>query len=247
MVRKLRAFHEFESSIQVGDFIDLSEEESLHLARVLRVKEQQLVEILNGKGRIVVGKCVQAFYKQVKVEVTAVDSFSPVQPDICMGVAWTKGRKWEEMIRPLTELGVFRITPLLTKRTEAPGLLKKFESKRRKWCKLAIEACKQSGNPWLPTFDLPSTLSDFIGDHSSFNELWIASLDASKEKLQPSSITGRVSLLIGPEGGWSIEEENFVCEEGGRRFSLGPYTLRVESAALSALAVARSTHLSYKS
>ena len=65
MVRKLRAFHEFESSVQVGDFIELCEEESLHLARVLRVKEQQFVEVLNGKGGVVEGKCVQVFYKQV--------------------------------------------------------------------------------------------------------------------------------------------------------------------------------------
>ena len=244
MVRKLRAFHEFESSIQVGDVIELCEEESLHLARVLRVKEQQFVEVLNGNGGVVEGKCVQAFYKQVKLEVTAVDSVSPVQPDICLGVAWIKGRKWEEMIRPLTELGVCRITPLLTQRTEARGPSEKIESKRRKWCKLAIEACKQSGNPWLPTIDIPSTLSDFICDHSSSDELWIGSLDANKEKLQPSSSASRVSLLIGPEGGWSTEEEKFVCEEGGRPFSLGPHALRVESAALSALAVARSAHLS---
>ena len=243
MVRKLRAFHEFESSIQIGDLIKLCEEESLHLARVLRVKEQQVVEVLNGKGVLVTGKCVQVFYQQVKVKVTAVDSVSPVQPDIWLGVAWTKGRKWEEMIRPLTELGVCRITPLLTKRTEARGPSEKFEIKRRKWCKLAIEACKQSGNPWIPTIDLPSTLSDFICDHSSSGELWIGSLDANKEKLQPSSSASRVSLLIGPEGGWSTEEEKSVCEEGGRPFSLGPYALRVESAALSALAVARSAHL----
>ncbi len=243
MVRKLRAFNEFESLIQVGDFIELCKEESMHLARVLRVKEQQFVEILNGKGVLVEGKCVQVFYQQVKIEVTAVESFSRVQPDICLGVAWTKGRKWEEMIRPLTELGVFRITPLFTQRTEARGASEKFAGKRRKWCKLAIEACKQSGNPWIPTIDLPSNLSDFVCDHSSSGELWIGSLDANKEKLQPSSSASRVSLLIGPEGGWSIEEEKFVCEEGGKPFSLGPYALRVESAALSALAVARSAHL----
>tara|TARA_B100001093_G_scaffold461809_1_gene476546 strand:- start:340 stop:1074 length:735 start_codon:yes stop_codon:yes gene_type:complete len=243
MVRKLRVFHEFKSSIQVGDFIELSEEESLHLARVLRVKEQQFVEILNGKGGLVEGKCVQVFYQQVKVEVTAFESVSPVQPDICLGVAWTKGRKWEEMIRPLTELGVYRITPLFTERTEARSPSEKFESKRRKWCKLASEACKQSGNPWLPAIDLPSTLSDFVCDHSTSGELWIGSLDASKKKLQPSSIARRISLLIGPEGGWSMEEEKFVCERGGMTFSLGPYALRVESAALSALAVARSAHL----
>ena len=243
MVRKLRAFNEFESLIQVGEFIELCKEESMHLARVLRVKEQQFVEILNGKGVLVEGKCVQVFYQQVKIEVTAVESFSRVQPDICLGVAWTKGRKWEEMIRPLTELGVFRITPLFTQRTEARGASEKFAGKRRKWCKLAIEACKQSGNPWIPNIDLPSNLSDFVCDHSSSGELWIGSLDANKEKLQPSSSASRVSLLIGPEGGWSIEEEKFVCEEGGKPFSLGPYALRVESAALSALAVARSAHL----
>ena len=243
MVRKLRAFNEFGSSVQVGDFIELCEEESLHLARVLRVKEQQFVEILNGKGVLVEGKCVQVFYQQVKVEVTAVELVSSVQPDICLGVAWTKGRKWEEMIRPLTELGVYRITPLFTQRTDARGPTAKFESKRSKWYKLAAEACKQSGNPWLPTIDLPSTLSDFICDHSTSDELWIGSLDANLDKLQPSSSSSKVSLLIGPEGGWSMEEEKLVTERGGRRFSLGPYALRVESAALSALAVARSAHL----
>ena len=71
-----------------------------------------------------------------------------------MLIALTKGAKWDELIKPLTELGVNQIT-LFTERTEAKIDSVKVEGKITKWRKLAIEARKQSGNPWLPQIDQP--------------------------------------------------------------------------------------------
>ena len=72
------------------------------------------------------------------------------QPCLRMVLAITKSGKWEDQIKPLTELGVDQITPLLTERTEIKQDRTSFRNKVDKWRKLAIEACKQSGNPWLP-------------------------------------------------------------------------------------------------
>jgi len=72
----------------------------------------------------------------------------------------------------------------------------------------------------------------------------LASLSTGAAGLSFSSTNQEITLLIGPEGGWTQEEEAAVKQAGGNLFSLGPYALRVENAAISALAVARQAYLS---
>ena len=245
MARKYRAFLDFPDSFEVGDFLELGDEESMHLARVLRVEKGHEIEILNGQGLIVQGRCVQVFHRAVKVEVLSVESLPIVLPKIHLGIAMPKGGKWDDLLRPLTELGVQRITPLLTDRTEVRAAVDKFESKRKKWAKQLTEGCKQSGNPWLPQLDLPVRFKDFILDAKANTGCnWMASLSPGTEELSFTPDHLKVTLLIGPEGGWTKEEEQNFESLGGKKFSLGPYALRVENAAISALAVARHAYLS---
>ncbi len=245
MSRTYRAFLTFPDSVKVGDLLELGDEDSMHLARVLRVEKGHEIEILNGQGGIVRGKCIQVFHRAVKVEVLSFESASFITPRIHLGVAMPKGGKWDGLLRPLTEMGVYRMTPLLTERTEVRGGVDKFESKRKKWTKQVVEGCKQSGNPWLPKLGLPVSLADFIQEEAGRTQnLWLASLSTGAAGLSFSSTNQEITLLIGPEGGWTQEEEAAVKQAGGNLFSLGPYALRVENAAISALAVARQAYLS---
>ena len=157
-----------------------------------------------------------------------------------MVLAMTKGGKWEEQIKPLTELGVSRISPIITGRTEikqgAP-----FDKKVEKWNKLAMEACKQSGNPWLPQIDQPASFDNYLKECS--DNIVVAGLAPKLTPLRVEDGNKRLNILIGPEGGWTDQEEEALCEKGAHFFTLGRYTLRAETAALTSLAVARSQFL----
>jgi 16S rRNA (uracil1498-N3)-methyltransferase len=136
---------------------------------------------------------------------------------------------------------VGRLFPLLTDRTEAKLRDSNVLSKIQKWEKIAREACKQSGNPWMPIFDTPKKFSTYVEKMDDKDAVLFGSLSPFAKKCEDISL-GRVSTItvfIGPEGGWSQGEENLASESGFSFFTLGKNTLRVETAALSGLAVAR--------
>ena len=237
MSRSIRSFYSgpFRGA---GEELVLDLEESHHLSKVLRRSVGDPIEVLNGEGGVAEAECISISNKQVIVRISSVRDHKREQPGLRMVLAITKSGKWEDQIKPLTELGVNRITPLLTERTEIKQDRTSFRNKVDKWVKLAIEACKQSGNPWLPQLDQPITLSEYLNDRTEL--IWVASLTESTSQLKFDRQQDSIDILIGPEGGWTDSEESKFKECGANFFSLGKYTLRAETAGISALAVARS-------
>ena len=238
MSRVIRAFTE-ESPTRVGEEIILPASESSHLARVLRINEGDPVEVLDGKGGRFPAQCLQVSRSNVTVEVTELHQESAPKPSFRMAIAMGKGNKWDDLIRPLTELGVSELTPLITERTEGSVSSSKLEDKKERWQKLAQEACKQSGNTWMPKFDDPVSLMDLVSGVGVNEECWMGSLSPNTTSFAPKRTAERISIFIGPEGGWSSKEEDMGKAAGVNFFSLGPHVLRLETAAVSALAVAR--------
>jgi 16S rRNA (uracil1498-N3)-methyltransferase len=238
MTRKFRAFSPMELS-EGDDELVLDEDESHHLGKVLRVQVGSFVEILDGRGSLVEAEISELDRKATRVKILGRKSVAPPNPFFRIAVAMTKANRWEEIIRPLTEMGVGRITPLVTERTEVRISSGKEMDKLGKWRKLAIEACKQSGNPWLPEIDLPVRFGELLSDKERAS--FIASLRSHSVKplvdfeRKPSNAL----LIIGPEGGWTKGEEDLALEKEVIPFSLGSSVLRTETAALCALAVAR--------
>ena len=156
-------------------------------------------------------------------------------------MAMPKGNRWEDMIRPLTELGVNQMIPLLTDRTEFHVDEKKMSTKFLKWEKIARDACKQSGNPWMPTFKLPAKLSTLLENIKAEEAVLMGSLSKSAKPMKKVKLKCgfKITILIGPEGGWSEEEEKISVQCGVVPFNLGVNTLRLENAAVASLAVAR--------
>ena len=220
----------------------MGEEESHHLGKVLRARNGVSVEILDGKGFLAQGEISEMDRKATRLGYWK-ENRCPANPFFRIAVAMTKANRWEEIIRPLTEMGVGRITPLLTERTEIRMPSGKETEKLAKWRKLAIEACKQSGNPWLPEIDSPLKFGELLPDKE--NRSFIASIRLSfgKSLADFESPPSGALLIIGPEGGWTDGEEDWALENGAVPFSLGPNVLRTETAALCALAVARADFL----
>ena len=227
------------------EFILLDVSESHHLTKVLRLTEGDEVEALDGKGGKYKTKIASIESKSVKLQIVEKEFFNNSNLNFRLAIALLKGNRWEDMIRPLTELGVSRLTPLLTERSESKIEEKKQGMKIKKWERVAIDACKQSGNPWMPIFDNPQTLPFFFKDHANDENIFLGSLSPTAQPFKEFKLENQqnITVLIGPEGGWSHEEENLAKSNGIKFFSLGQHTLRVETAALSALAVARESFL----
>ena len=198
---------------------------------------------MDGKGGRFSAECLEIERSSGKIRILQIEKAMENSPKVRMGVALGKANKWEELIRPLTELGVDRLTPLITERTEGSFLPSKIGDKKDRWKKIAREACKQSGNPWLPIFDHPLSLEEAFSFVPKDEDCWMGSLSAHSTQLSPSADCKKLFILIGPEGGWSPQEEANARISGYSFFSLGAYALRMETAAVSALAVARQKML----
>jgi 16S rRNA (uracil1498-N3)-methyltransferase len=238
MTRCIRAYIA-QTPTSVGEECVLSEDEAVHLSRVLRLQTGATIECLDGQGGCFQAECLEVHRSRVQIRILSIHRSVPQFPEIRLAVALSKGSKWDELIRPVTELGVSRLTPLVSERTEGEFSLSKFESKKIRWQKMAQEACKQSGNLWIPEFDQPASFMDLIEEIEDDHDYWIGSLHSQSTKLAPSLSRKKISLLIGPEGGWTEQEEEVALEHGVSFFTLGKNTLRLETAAVSALAVAR--------
>jgi 16S rRNA (uracil1498-N3)-methyltransferase len=240
MARTIRTFFEQISAANEST-IHLDEIESHHLLKVLRLGEGDDVEALNGQGAIYKTKIEKVAKRSVQLAVLEKRLAPRPQPFFQMGISLLKGNRWEDMIRPLTELGVDRLFPLLTDRTEAKLKDSNVLNKIQKWEKIAREACKQSGNPWMPVFDMPERFSNHLEKMNDKEAVLFGSLSSFAKRCEDISFSrvSTITIFIGPEGGWSQGEEDLAKESGFSFFTLGKNALRVETAALSGLAVAR--------
>jgi 16S rRNA (uracil1498-N3)-methyltransferase len=168
-------------------------------------------------------------------------------PWIEIAVAWPRKPRAEVMIGALVQLGVAAITPLEA-RHRGPEPVPARPPER--WQKLARTACKQSGRTWLPVFSpalSPQALIEeraeagssvaFLDPRSGMSlDTWLRSVSA--HPLGNGTRERPIVLIIGPEGGLSGEERTALYDAGTTATRLGPHVLRIETAALSAMAVA---------
>jgi 16S rRNA (uracil1498-N3)-methyltransferase len=147
---------------------------------------------------------------------------------LTLAVALPKGERQKWLVEKLTELGVERLVPLATTRGVAEATPAAVERLSRG----VIEACKQCGRDGLMQIGGPKGVAEVVGDAGSGAVLLVADRDGAP--LQEIATAGNlVVALVGPEGGFTAEELATVEAAGGRRVSLGPHVLRVETAAIA--------------
>lgn len=225
----------------VGGRVTLDERESAHAVRVLRLEAGDAIEVLNGAGRVLACRILEAHRRAVVAEVTG-ERRVPALPPARVVPAVLKGRAMEFLVQKVTELGVGVISPVLAARCVAGvGAGREAADKAEGWRVTAMEACKQCGNPWLPTIEAPVPLAAFL-ERRAAGPLLVGVLDPAAPSLgrvatELARTRVEVSLLIGPEGDWTAEEQDRLRGAGVVPFSLGPLVLRAETAAIAGLAV----------
>ena len=142
-----------------------------------------------------------------------------------------------------TELGAYRIIPILSQRVVSTP--EKPERKLERWNLTAIESIKQCGSPWLPAIERPVKLQDAIKNDLSFDLSLVASLQPGAkhpkywlDTLNSSSAkTTDIAIWVGPEGDFTPEEVALLEHAGARPITLGDLVLRVETAAIYCLSM----------
>lgn len=213
--------------------------EAHHLTTVRRFVVGDTVTLFNGDGNEYPATIESIGKRQVSLHVggaIAVDREVAIRIEIASAVP--KGDRLDFLIEKLTELGCADFVPLSTARSIVRVDAEKVDKMRR----MVVEASKQCGRNRLMRIRAPLRFSAYLADCTATHRR--IALTSPGEPLVPDGISSgeSVAVLIGPEGGWSPEEEGLALESGWRTASLGSRILRMETAALLAVGLlARSS------
>jgi 16S rRNA (uracil1498-N3)-methyltransferase len=213
----------------------LTGEHAGHLIRVLRARIGQEFDIAAGsiirRGRIMhITDSRVEFELGEEVPATAA-------ANLTLLLSVFKFDRMEWAIEKCTELGVSRIVPLIARRTES-HLAAAATKRVDRWRKIALQAAEQSRRAVPPEIASPVKVKKSVNVASGLRILLSErETQATLSDLTANAKSARISLAIGPEGGWTDEELSYFQENGWTSASLGPTILRAETAAIAAAAI----------
>ena len=215
----------------------LSKEHTHYVANVMRLKRGSNINFFN-KGGEWVSEIV--FLEKDRIEVKFLNRVkkSVQTSSMALAICLVKKNPMEIILQKATELGVVKITPIISERTE----VKELNLERAK--KIVIEATEQSNQLSPPEISKITKLKDFINNLNETSKLFFADIN-SKDKLKKEDIKGDnlKTILIGPEGDFTPNERKMILENKNTiSFSLSKNILRTETATISALSLINYSH-----
>jgi 16S rRNA (uracil1498-N3)-methyltransferase len=233
----MRRFYASPEQFQ-GETVRLDAEETRHLARVLRLGLGARVEVGDGRGRnfeaVVAG--LEAAGARLKL-VRQLDPWGESPLPLVLGVGLAKGDALDRVIRQATEMGVQQILPFFSERSERPD---PGRTGRRlgRWQRLSRESLKSCQRSLLPIIEPPLEFAQVLAGPEEVKLIfWEEERAGGLKQWLDRPRPAAARLLIGPEGGFSAQEVSWAKEAGFKVASLGPRLLKVETAALAALAL----------
>lgn len=211
---------------------EVAGDEFHHSIRVVRVRAGEEVELFDREGRAARG-VVEAIERDRAI-IVAGDALPSRESPLLMHLAMSviQLEKFELVLQKATELGAASIVPMETERTEVRR--ERYQGKLERWNKILFEATKQSGRARIPRLEPPLSFDDVLARPGA-KILFDADTEATTAERM-----NEVTLLIGPEGGWSDDELRRARDFGCGFMRLGPRRLRAETAAIVALSVIAS-------
>jgi 16S rRNA (uracil1498-N3)-methyltransferase len=235
--------HYLEMPLAIGTRLALPESAQAHLIRVLRLGVGDDCVLFNGDGCDYDARLLSVGKKAALVEILArreVAKESPLSVTLAQSLA--RGEKMDWILQKATELGVTRIVPIVTERTEVRLDAERSDKKMGHWRGVLAAACEQSGRARLPELLEPRSLADFAAGDNSRHRFALhptAALTPAEAKITTEE---SVSLVIGPEGGLSERDLAALRAAGFEMLALGPRVLRTETAGIAALAALQTLY-----
>ena len=225
-----------------GAEIEVDGDRARYLGKVLRARVGDPISVFNGEGPEWPASITRISKTTVGLQLG--DSFeagteSPLKIHLVQGIS--RGDRMDFVVQKATELGVKRITPVLTEYGVVKLKADRAERRREHWQKIANSACEQSGRTRLPLIDTPLPMKNWFGAKPENVDAELILVPGAVTRLAETVAPAtKVCVMIGPEGGFSDSEYQDAEVSGFTAVSLGPRILRTESAAIATLAVLQS-------
>lgn len=219
-----------------GDRIPLSEEESHHVRNVFRLQRGAEIQLTDGTGQIFLGRIEEIGIKIVTVFLEKQLPSTASNQVIVLWQGLLKGEKMDWLVQKATELGLTELRPFVSSRCVARIT---DRDKSNRWQRISDEAMKQCGRADQMKIFPPVAFNDIISHPQEGIKILFDKRDEKPLSDLRAGLRGpqKIHLMVGPEGGLTEEEVAQVTNLGFTTTSLGPLTLRSETAALAALSM----------
>ncbi len=216
-----------------------------HIAKSLRAKPGDVLIFNDDQERRYQTIVTQITKHQLQVTIQRVDA--PPRstcPPLVLAQALLKGEKMGWVVQKATELGVSTIAPLITDRVILKLTGKQADTHQARWHRIALEAAQQSERWTLPTILPVQTFQQFLEAHRQDHPIVMAEREEGASLLTIHCSTekpeSRVTVIIGPEGGWAPKELKAAQSKNWAFASFGKEILRAETASFAALAILKA-------
>lgn len=215
-----------------------------HLARVLRLKRGERVRIFNEKKEVFLAIIEKVESERTILHLEGQIDSEKIEVPVTVAQAFLKAKMMDWLIGKMTELRIARIIPLITRRTMA-RIEGHSDHKIKRWKRIALEAAKQSQTSFIPEINAPLKLKDFILSCQEEKKYFLSEhegellRDILRREFQAHSCQRPVSVAVcvGPEGGWTKEEEELLQSYAFLPVSLGKRIYRAETATFIVAAI----------
>lgn len=216
--------------------VPLDPAQARHAREALRLKEGDEVELFDDAGAVTKGTLLFVGSKDAAARVERIDASQSI-PGLRLTVASAvpKGERADWMVEKLSELGVASFIPLSTQRSVVKP---EGKNKLERWMRIATESAKQSRRPGVMRIEELRSLEEVVREHRG--ALYLSTAPQAKpiqDFLSVERPTDELTLLIGPEGGWTDEEIQLFGGSEIPSVKLTSTILRIETAAIAAAAI----------
>ncbi len=222
----MHSFYDAHITTDIKEYI-LSEDESKHACRVMRLKEGDEILLLNGNGASLTAVITEANSKKCRVRITNVKQDKLPSHSIHIAIAPTKNNdRIEWFLEKATEIGITEVTLLLCTNNE------RKQTKEERFEKILIAAMKQSQRTFLPKLNALTPIKAFISEHPTGLIAYCGEIE--KHSIRTDFKSTNCPILIGPEGDFTPSEVEQALKSGYKTITLGENRLRTETAGLVA-------------
>ena len=221
-----------------GATLTLAGDEARHATASRRLQVGETLWLFDGCGGLVRATLLHITARgralDLRIEERRVEP--PPKPAIHLACSLPKGDRQGTLLDMATQLGMTEFTPLACERSVVrPGA-----NSAERWRRICLEACKQSRRPYLPILHASATPQEMVAQKTGrAHTVWIAHPSAAAiavSRAVEQNASADVTILVGPEGGFTEEEVARTIGAGAQQLALGSAILRIETAAVALVA-----------